>query len=269
MTTMRPVTPWYRPAAAAAALILATGATASVAAQSRPVTQASSQAPAGQQPAAGQQAPAKPAAPTPGTAQPAPQTPPQAPPKAPPAPSTLRQPAPQGTPRADTMQSVTAPADYLIGPDDVLQIVFWQEKDLSAEVTVRPDGRIALPLINEVQAAGLTPADLRTSIMKAASRYVTDPSLTIFTKAINSRKVFVTGMVGKAGPYLLNDSMTVLQMLANAGGLLEYAKSSEIVVMRVEQGQTKSFKFNYKDVVKGKNLQQNIVLKPGDTIVVP
>lgn len=188
------------------------------------------------------------------------------------APSTLRSPAAPGAKTAQpepAVQGVALPADYVIGPDDVLQIVFWQEKDLSAEVVVRPDGRISLPLINEVQAAGSTPAQLRTAIMQAASRFVTDPSLTIFVKTINSRKVFVMGMVNRPGPYPLNDSMTILQMLATAGGLAEYAKANEIVLMRTEQGQTKSFKFNYNDIRKGKNLQQNIAVKPGDTIVVP
>lgn len=188
-------------------------------------------------------------------------------------PSGLRSPVAGGNAQAQpgesSVQDAAVPADYVIGPDDELQVVFWQEKDLSAEVVVRPDGRISLPLINEVQAAGSTPSQLRTAIMQAASRFVTDPSLTIFVKTINSRKVFVMGMVGRPGPYPLNDSMTVLQMLATAGGLAEFAKADEIVIMRTEQGQTKSFKFNYKDVRKGKNLQQNIALKPGDTIVVP
>jgi polysaccharide export outer membrane protein len=190
------------------------------------------------------------------------------------APSTLRTPVAGAKPGAKQpevapVQGTAVPADYLIGPDDVLQVVFWQEKDLSAEVVVRPDGKISLPLINEVQASGTTPAQLRTTIMQAASRFVTDPSLTIFVKTINSRKVFVMGQVNKPGPYPLNDSMTVLQMLATAGGLMEYAKGGKITVMRNENGQTKSFKFNYNDVRDGKNLQQNIALKPGDTIVVP
>jgi polysaccharide biosynthesis/export protein len=247
----------------------------------------------GSQPQAGQQQPAQPAPPaTPQTAKPAPAAPagPLTPapdksgatasPK--PAgsdttattPSTLRAPVAGAKPGAKQpevapMQGAAVPADYVIGPDDVLQVVFWQEKDLSAEVVVRPDGKISLPLINEVQASGLAPAQLRETIMTAAKRYVTDASLTIFVKTINSRKVFVMGQVNKPGPYPLNDSMTVLQMLATAGGLMEYAKGGKITVMRNENGQTKSFKFNYNDVAEGKNLQQNIALKPGDTIVVP
>jgi len=170
---------------------------------------------------------------------------------------------------ASSPTGVTAPTDYVIGPDDVLQIVFWREKDLSSEVIVRPDGKISLSLLNDVQAAGLTPEQLRQQVTAAASRYVTDPSVTVVVKTINSRKVFVTGMVNKPGTYALNDQMTVLQMLAVAGGLGEFAKAEEIVVMRAEGGETKSYKFNYKDVRRGKNLQQNITLRPGDTIVVP
>lgn len=183
------------------------------------------------------------------------------------APTTQVTPTP--TNPTDAPTGANAPADYVIGPDDVLQVVFWREKDLSSDVVVRPDGKISLSLINDVHAAGLTPEQLREEVTKAASRFVTDPSVTIVVKAINSRKVFVTGMVNKPGTYALNDRMTVLQMLAVAGGLSEFAKGEEIVVMRTEQTETKSYKFNYKDVRKGKNLAQNIVLRPGDTIVVP
>jgi polysaccharide export outer membrane protein len=165
--------------------------------------------------------------------------------------------------------NVAMPADYVIGPDDVLQIVFWSEKNLSSDVVVRPDGKVSLPLLNDVQAAGLTPEQLRKAVMDGASRFVTDPSVTVVVRTINSRKVYVTGQVNKPGPFPLTDAMTVLQMLALAGGIQEYADAQNILVMRTEQGQTKSFKFNYKEVRKGKNLQQNILLKPGDTIVVP
>jgi polysaccharide export outer membrane protein len=173
---------------------------------------------------------------------------------------------PTGAP-AET--GVTPPADYVIGPDDQLKIVFWREDTLSGEVVVRPDGKISLALLNDVQASGLTPNQLRESLVGLAARYVTDPSVTVIVKQINSRKIYVTGQVNKAGTYILNDNMTVLQMLAIAGGLQEWADASSILIMRTENGQTKSYKFNYKDVSKGRNLQQNIQLKPGDTIVVP
>jgi polysaccharide biosynthesis/export protein len=252
-------------------------------AQTRPAGQQSGQQSGQQQPPPAQPAPttAKPAAPA-GPLTPTPDKTGATPAPKPAgsdttttAPSTLRspvggaKPGAKGQPDVAPVQGTNVPADYLIGPDDVLQVVFWQEKDLSAEVVVRPDGRISLPLINEVQAAGSTPAQLRTTIMQAAARFVTDPSLTIFVKTINSRKVYVMGQVTKPGFYPLNDSMTVLQMLATAGGLAEYAKGSKITVMRTEQNQTKSFKFNYNEITEGKNLQQNIILRPGDTIVVP
>jgi polysaccharide export outer membrane protein len=168
-----------------------------------------------------------------------------------------------------TDAGITPPADYVIGADDQLKIVFWRDDSLSGEVVVRPDGKISLTLLNDVQAAGLTPNQLRESLIQAAAKYVTDPSVTVIVKAINSRRVYVTGQVNKPGPYLLNDNMTILQMLAVAGGLQEWADADHILVMRTEAGQTKSYKFNYKDVRKGKSLQQNILLKPGDTIVVP
>jgi len=168
-----------------------------------------------------------------------------------------------------TEAGITPPADYVIGADDQLKIVFWRDDSLSGDVVVRPDGKISLTLLNDIQAAGLTPNQLREALVAAAARYVTDPSVTVIVKLINSRKVYVTGQVNKPGPFLLNDNMTILQMLALAGGLQEWADADHILVMRTEGGQTKSYKFNYKDVRKGKNLQQNIMLKPGDTIVVP
>jgi polysaccharide biosynthesis/export protein len=164
---------------------------------------------------------------------------------------------------------VTPPPGYVIGPDDVLSIVFWRDKDMSADVVVRPDGKISLPLLNDVNAAGLTPDQLRAQLTAAAEKLVTDPNTTVVVKEIHSRKVFITGNVGKSGTYPLSGDMNVLQLIALAGGLAEYADAKNIVVMRNEGGQTQSFKFNYKDVVKQKNVQQNILLKPGDTVVVP
>lgn len=163
----------------------------------------------------------------------------------------------------------SASPEYVIGPDDVLSIVFWRDKDISADVAVRPDGRISLPLLNDVQAGGLTPLQLRDRITEEARRYVEDPNVTVVVRQINSRKVFVTGEVNKPGPYPLTGPTTVLQMLATAGGLHEYADDKNIVVMRVESGRTVSYPFNYRDVAKRKNLRQNIELKPGDTIIVP
>ena len=204
--------------------------------------------------------------------QPASSTAPKQPPPSAPAAPTATATATAATPRAATPvvpAGVATPVDYVIGPDDVLTIVFWREQDLSSEVTVRPDGKISLPLLNEIQASGLTPEQLRGNLTQAANRYVEDPAVTVVVKAINSRKVFITGLVGKPGPYPLSSPTTVLQLIAMAGGVQEYAKEERIVVMRTENGRTVSHRFNYKQVSEGKNLQQNIELKPGDTIVVP
>ena len=161
------------------------------------------------------------------------------------------------------------PTGYVIGPDDVLDVIFWRDKDMSAEAIVRPDGKITLPLINDVQAAGLTPEQLRDQLQQAATKYVEDPTVSVVVKTINSRKVFITGSVSKPGAYVLPPSTTVVQLIAMAGGLLEFADSKNITIIRNENGKPTAYRFNYKDVLKHKNLKQNIELKPGDTIVVP
>jgi polysaccharide biosynthesis/export protein len=165
---------------------------------------------------------------------------------------------------------VVTPPDYVIGAEDVLSIVFWKDKDMSSDVTVRPDGQITLPLLNDVRAAGLTPQQLREKLTAASAKYVAEPNVSVVVKAINSRKVHIIGMVSKPGPYPLTGPTTVLQILATAGGVHEFAKSKEIKILRTdEKGVQVALKFNYKDVMKGKNLKQNIELKPGDTIIVP
>ena len=164
---------------------------------------------------------------------------------------------------------VPTPADYVIGPNDVLTVVFWRDKDISGDVVVRPDGRISVPLINELQASGLTPEQLRQQITTAAAKFVEDPTVSVVVKTINSRRVFITGQVGKPGEYPLSGPTTVLQLLAVAGGVHEFADSKNITIVRSENGRTVAYPFNYKDVLKRKNLKQNIELKPGDTVVVP
>jgi polysaccharide biosynthesis/export protein len=163
-----------------------------------------------------------------------------------------------------------APPDYVIGPDDVLSIVFWRDNDMSTEVVVRPDGRISLPVINDVVAMGLTPDQLRQTLTEAANRYVEDPNVSVVVKEIKSRRVFITGQVSKAGPYALMAPMTVVQLIAIAGGLSEFAKAKDIVILRQEPGGGQSsIRFNYRDVMNRKKLRQNIELKPGDTVIVP
>lgn len=164
---------------------------------------------------------------------------------------------------------VTPPPDYVIGPEDVLSVVFWREKEMSTEVAVRPDGMITLPLLNDVQAAGLTPEQLRESLTTAAEKFFEGPTVAVVVKTINSRKVFITGMVSKPGPYPLSGPTTVAQLIAMAGGLHEFADKDNITILRQENGREIAYRFNYKDVMKRKNLKQNIELKPGDTIIVP
>jgi len=165
--------------------------------------------------------------------------------------------------------ALAPPSDYVIGPDDQLSVVFWHDKELSAEVIVRPDGKISLPLLNDVQASGLTPEQLRVNVTEAAKRFVEDPTASIVVKQINSRKVFITGEVEKPGTYPLTGPTTVLQLIATAGGVKEYADKEKIVVLRSEDGRQVGYRFNYKEVVQQKNPKQNITLKPGDTVVVP
>lgn len=173
------------------------------------------------------------------------------------------------TPAAAAVPPAELPPDYVIGPDDVLGIVYWKDKDMSTDAHVRPDGRIALPLLNEVQAAGLTPEQLRQKLTEESQKYMEDPNITVVVRMINSRKAFITGEVNKPGPYPLTSPTSVMQLIAMAGGLREYANGKKIIIMRTDNGRQISLQFNYKDVVAGKNLQQNIELKPGDTVVVP
>ena len=159
--------------------------------------------------------------------------------------------------------------DYVIGPGDVLAVVFWRQPDMSTEVVVRPDGRISIPLLNEVDVKGLTPEQLRVKLTTEAQKYVQDPNVTVVIKEITSRRVYIVGQVARPGPYALTTSMTVLQLLSTAGGLLEYADEKNITIMRTVDGKPVNFTFNYKDILNRKNLKQNIELKPDDTVLVP
>jgi polysaccharide export outer membrane protein len=191
-------------------------------------------------------------------------------------------PAAQGAPRPGTQTPATTrpagpvasgtgtpiPGDYVIGPDDVLGIVFWRDADMTQDVTVRPDGNITLPLLGDIKAAGLAPADLREQITKAAGKLIADPNVTVVVRQINSRNVFITGGVARPGPYPVSGQMSVVQLISVAGGLTEFANAKAILIVRVENGQTRQFKFNYNDFMDGKKLEQNMILKPGDTVLV-
>jgi polysaccharide export outer membrane protein len=179
-------------------------------------------------------------------------------------------PAPAATQATPPSGGVVPPADYVIGPDDALSIIYWDHKEMSADVVVRPDGKITLPLVNDMQAVGLTPDQLRQKITEAGAKFVESPVVTVIVKEIKSRQVSITGQVGKSGWYPINGPMTVIQLIALAGGLQEYADGKHISVLRTEKGQPVSYRFNYDEVVKKRrNLKQNIELKPGDQVVVP
>jgi polysaccharide export outer membrane protein len=165
--------------------------------------------------------------------------------------------------------AIATASDYVIGPGDVLAVVFWRQEDMSAEVVVRPDGRISVPLLNEVDVTGLTPEQLRAKLSTEALRFIQDPNVTVVVKQINSRRVYITGQVVRPGPYPLISSVNVLQLLSMAGGLLEYADAKNIQIMRTVNGRTTYFKFNYKEMIDRKNIKQNIDLRPDDTVIVP
>jgi polysaccharide biosynthesis/export protein len=171
-------------------------------------------------------------------------------------------------PVAPVRVPVEVPADYVIGSDDTLHIAVWKEPDLSATLPVRPDGKISLPLLNDLPAAGLTPMQLAASITDKLKKYIADPRVTVVVTAMNSRRIFVTGEVVHTGAMPLLPHMTVLQALSSAG-FNQFANLKSIYLLRVENGQQVKLPFNYKEVVKGKHPEQNIPLQPGDTIVVP
>jgi len=158
---------------------------------------------------------------------------------------------------------------YVIGAQDVLKIDVWKEEQLTRTVPVRPDGKITLPLLNDVQAAGLTPMELAGVISGQLKKFINDPQVTVSVTEINSRRVYVSGEVTKAGAYALLPHMTVLQALSSSGGFTQFARVKNIYVLRTENGKQTKLPFNYKQAISGKSDAQNIELQPGDVIVVP
>ncbi|HEV2178523.1 MAG TPA: polysaccharide biosynthesis/export family protein [Terriglobia bacterium] len=165
--------------------------------------------------------------------------------------------------------SASAPANYVINAGDVLEIQVWKEPDISKAVPVRPDGKISLPLIDDVQASGLTAMDLTAAITEKLKKFITDPQVTVIVTQVNSQHIFITGEVNRGGTYPLLPGMTALEALASAGGFTPFASLKKIYVLRQENGKQVRYPFNYKKVLKGKDPGDNIILKPGDTIVVP
>jgi polysaccharide export outer membrane protein len=165
--------------------------------------------------------------------------------------------------------SGTTDAEYKIGPQDVLRIDVWKEPDISRVIPVRPDGKISVPLLNDVQASGLTAMQLAASLRDGLSKFLNNPQVTVTVAEINSRRVYLTGEVTRPGALTLLPNMTVLQALASGGGFTQFARLKNIYVMRTENGKQVKHPFNYKEVVKGNLAEQNILLQSGDVIVVP
>ena len=176
-----------------------------------------------------------------------------------------------GTPGAIPTQTRTeaaAPSDYVIGADDMLHISVWKEPDLTSTLPVRPDGKISIPLVNDLAAAGMTPMQLADSITDKLKKYIADPRVTVVVTQMNSRRVFVSGEVIHPGAMSLLPNMTVMQALASAG-FTPFANLKGIYVLRNTNGRQATMPVNYKEMIRGKNPQQNFQLQPGDTVVVP
>lgn len=179
---------------------------------------------------------------------------------------------PAASPATEANANITnkAPEEqaYVIGPEDVLHIAVWKEADLTATLPVRPDGKISLPLLNDVQAAGLTPIQLADSITEKLKKFIADPRVTVVVATINSKRIYLVGEVAHTGALPMLPNMTVLQALASAG-INQFANTKKIYVLRTENGKQQKLPVNYRKLVKGEQIDRNYVLRPGDTIVVP
>lgn len=171
--------------------------------------------------------------------------------------------------RDAVQRPATEDPSYVIGAQDVLDINVWKEGELTRTVPVRPDGKISLPLLNDIQAAGLTPSQLTAQITEELKKFVTNPQVTVIVAQINSQRVYILGEAARPGAYPLLPGMTVLQALSSAGGFTMFANMKKIYVLRQKNGKQEKFPFNYKDVIDGKHAEENIALKAGDQIVVP
>jgi polysaccharide export outer membrane protein len=183
-------------------------------------------------------------------------------------------PSSNATQTTQTVDAATAPKphdnSFMIGNDDVLAINVWKEPDISRSIPVRSDGKISLPLVGEVQAAGLTPLSLEKDIASKLKNYISEPEVTVMVQQVNSQKFNILGQVARPGTFVIANSPTVLDAIALAGGFRDFAKQKSIYVLRQNADGTQTrIPFNYKEVVKGQNPAQNIKLQPRDTIVVP
>jgi len=176
-------------------------------------------------------------------------------------------------PAADRPEGVNPPAkagkDYIIGADDVLDVSVWKEQELTRSLQVRPDGKISMPLLGDVQAACLTPGQLAQNVSDKLKKYLTAPQVTVILTQINSQRVYVMGEVTRPGAYPVLPGMTILQAISSAGGLTPFANSKKIFLMRDENHIQTKYPFSYKEVLDGRKAEENLPVKAGDTIVVP
>jgi len=176
-------------------------------------------------------------------------------------------PPPNPSGKSGNVEGVGAPVDpgkYIIGPEDILFIKTWRENDFTYMAAVRPDGKITAPLSDDVQAAGLTPAELTKNLTALFSKFLNNPDVNVFVQQVLSKKYYIDGEVRKPGSYSLVTPTTILEALSNAGGFQEFANTKDIKILRG----SKVFKFNYKQVTNGKHLEQNILVENGDHIIV-
>ena len=159
--------------------------------------------------------------------------------------------------------------EFRVGPGDQILITVWKEPEVSGSVVIRPDGKISMPLVNDVLVNGMTPMQVQSLLAEKLEPYIKSANVTVTVQTIRSKKVYVIGQVGRAGSYDITQPTTVLQLLTEAGGPQQFAKQKSIYVLRNEGGKQQKFKFNYKEVINGKKIEQNIIVQPGDTIVVP
>jgi polysaccharide export outer membrane protein len=179
-------------------------------------------------------------------------------------------PSANGDKSAPAPEKAHSDDSYVIGANDVLAINVWKEPDVSRSVTVRSDGKISLPLVGELQAGGQTPRQLESAIAAGLKNYISEPEVAVIVTESKSQKINILGMVSRPGAYLLTSSTTILDAIAMAGGFKDFAKKKSIYVLRANaEGTQKRFPFNYNEVIKGTNTEQNIKLVAGDTLVVP
>jgi polysaccharide export outer membrane protein len=185
-------------------------------------------------------------------------------------PPPVQEQAPQdpAPPKPDDPPPAAAPVDprtYMIGIQDVIAVRVWRERELSGDFVVRPDGKISMPLAGEIEADGITPDQLKTRIVEALTNFMNRPEVTLEVRQVNSKRFFITGEINRPGAFVVISPISVLEAISNAGGLKDFANGKKIVIMRGNE----RLKFNYKEVIKGKNMEQNILLQPGDHIIIP